>query len=117
MSNPSTQKKPVAEDWHPADVLAALRKADWSLQQLALSHGYRHRSALSVALRHPYPRAETIIARALGLQPQNIWPSRYHPDGTPLRRRGPAPLRPKRPAQEKTSTAPGEDKPLRDDEN
>lgn len=91
MAKPPAQKKPG--DWHPADVVAALRKAGWSLSQLCLHHGYSERSALSVALRRPYPKAEKLIAAALGLQPATIWPSRYT-DGLPNRTRGPKPMRP-----------------------
>lgn len=40
------------------------------------------------ALKHPWPRAERIIADALGRAPQAIWPSRYHPDGRPKSGRG-----------------------------
>lgn len=94
MSLPTTQKKPVKEDWHRADVIAALRKKSWSLQQLALAHGYNQRSSLSKALGSPSPKGEKIIADALGLLPQDIWPSRYNTDGTPNRTRGPKPMRP-----------------------
>ena len=63
-------------DWDPADIVAALRKAGWSLRRLSFAHGYRS-NALKHALRRPYPRAEAIIAEALGLTPWAIWPSRY----------------------------------------
>lgn len=63
-------------DWDPADVVAALRKAGWSLRRLSRAHGY-HPDALKHALRRPYPQAERIIARALGTDPESIWPSRY----------------------------------------
>lgn len=113
MSQSERKKNPPRGDWHPADILAALHKAGWSLRQLAIEHGYRHRSSLSVALRHPYPKAETIIARALNLPAQAIWPSRYHPDGGSNRRRGPAPLRPASIAASKTSTGKGRHKAAR----
>lgn len=63
-------------DWDPADVVAALRKAGWSLRRLSLAHGY-HPDALKHALQRPYPRAERIIARVLEIDPEAIWPSRY----------------------------------------
>lgn len=63
-------------DWDPADIVAELRKAGWSLRQLSFAHGYRT-NALKHALRRPYPRAERIIAEALGMGPETIWPSRY----------------------------------------
>lgn len=81
MSNPTAQKKPVVQDWHPADVIAALRKLNWSLRQLAFHHGLNGKT-LNVALTKPYPRAESIIADVLGLPPKAIWPSRYNADGT-----------------------------------
>jgi Ner family transcriptional regulator len=67
-------------DWHPADVKAALEKAGWSVTRLAKSHGLTH-GVVSRALRYPYRRGEMIVADALGLDPREIWPSRYLPDG------------------------------------
>lgn len=74
-------------DWHPADVVAALRKQGWSLRRLSREHGYSP-TALANALRDPWPKAEGIIAMAIGTEPQSIWPSRYHQDGTPKSGRG-----------------------------
>jgi lambda repressor-like predicted transcriptional regulator len=38
-------------------------------------------------MRHPlnqqYPKCEAIIAQAIGVTPQTIWPTRYNQDGTP----------------------------------
>lgn len=94
MSTTTAQKKPVIKDWHPADIIAGLRKAGWSLQQLALHHGYAGRTALAKALVEPYPKAEGIIAEALGIDATTIWPTRYNPDGTSNRTRGMKPRRP-----------------------
>ncbi|MFP4560572.1 MAG: transcriptional regulator [Thiohalorhabdus sp.] len=63
-------------DWDPADIVAALHKAGWSLRRLSFAHGYRS-DALKHALRRPYPRAERIIAEALGREPRELWPSRH----------------------------------------
>lgn len=78
--------RPRNRDWHRADVMAALRKTPekWTLRGLALAHGYS-RSAVSEALNRPWPAVERIIADALGLEPWDIWPSRYNADGTPKR--------------------------------
>ncbi|WP_375591750.1 transcriptional regulator [Chitiniphilus eburneus] len=70
-------KKTAITDWHPADVVCALRKRGWSLRQLSLHHGYSHGATLKTALRRRYPKAERLIADALGLAPSEIWPSRY----------------------------------------
>lgn len=40
------------------------------------------------AMSAPYPRMEKIIADALGLTPQVLFPDRYDADGLPCRRRG-----------------------------
>ena len=82
-------KKPAPQDWHPADIVAALHKRHTSLQKLARTHSPPYcNTALTLALRRPWPKAERIIAEAIGTAPQVIWPSRYHPDGTPRSGRG-----------------------------
>lgn len=76
------KKKPTSQDWHRADIIAAVRKSGTSIQALSFKNGYR-RTTLGHALVAPYPKCERIIAAHLGLKPQTIWPSRYHADGTP----------------------------------
>jgi Ner family transcriptional regulator len=71
-----------AEDWHPADVLAALKKRGRSLSGLSVENGY-NASAAGKALKQPWPAMELIIATALQMTPQEIWPSRYDLDGKP----------------------------------
>jgi Ner family transcriptional regulator len=73
------------EDWHPADVLAALKKRGHSLAGLSVTNGY-HPTAAGKALKQPWPAMEQIIAAALALAPQEIWPSRYDDRGSPLPR-------------------------------
>ena len=63
-------------DWHPADVLAALKKRGKSLAGLSVANGY-HPTAAGKALKRRWPALEAIIAEALGLAPAQIWPSRY----------------------------------------
>lgn len=63
-------------DWHAEDVKAAIRKTGTTLTALALASGY-HRTAFSIVLSKPYPAIERIIANRLGMQPEDIWPSRY----------------------------------------
>lgn len=63
-------------DWHQADIIAAVKKAGWSLRALSLQHGYAP-GTLRNALRTPYPNAERLIAETIGVTPETIWPSRY----------------------------------------
>lgn len=87
MSNPASSAfgQDTGTDWHPADVLAALKKRGRSLAGLSTSNGY-HPTAAGKALKRPWPALEAIIAREIGVSPQVIWPSRYHADGTPMTR-------------------------------
>ncbi len=71
-----------ALDWHPADVLAALKKRGKTLAGLSIAHGY-HPTAAGKALKRPWPALEHIISEALGTTPALIWPSRYDRDGQP----------------------------------
>ena len=63
-------------DWHPADIKAELNKKGLTLRALSLANNM-HPDSLKNALRMSYPRAERIIAAALGYEPEEIWPSRY----------------------------------------
>ncbi len=74
----------MAADWHREDIKAAIRKTGTTLEALALAHKL-DRSAVRATLLRPWPRVQTIVAQHLGTQPQKIWPSRYGPDGLPLR--------------------------------
>lgn len=87
MSKQRSQEDNPLQDWHPADIICSLWKRGTSLQRLARQRGY-YQTTLHAALRRPWPRAERIIAEALGVPPQQIWPSRYHPDGSPKSGRG-----------------------------
>jgi Ner family transcriptional regulator len=75
------QKKPASKDWHRADIIAAVRKTGTSIQRISRLMGLC-RSALGNALAFPAPSYERVIANHLGLTPQDIWPSRYHADGS-----------------------------------
>ncbi len=82
-----SSKKPAVTDWHPADIIAAIKKRGTSLQREARLRHY-FPTSLHAALDRPYPKAERIIAEIIGVLPQDIWPSRYHEDGTPKSGRG-----------------------------
>lgn len=76
MSTSNPQKK-AAEDWDKADIKHALEKKGWNIKRLANACGYSNSSALRKAFDSSYPKAERIIAKAVGVEPETIWPSRY----------------------------------------
>lgn len=78
----STAKKASQEDWHPADIKAALAKAGWTLAALAARHGMSTATPLSHTFSRSYPINEKRIAEALNVAPHVIWPSRWNSDGT-----------------------------------
>ncbi|WED29200.1 helix-turn-helix domain-containing protein [Vibrio sp. DW001] len=63
-------------DWHVADIRAALAKCGTNYEKLAKENGIAG-STLRNALRFKYPKAERIIAKKIGVTPEEIWPSRY----------------------------------------
>jgi len=77
----ATAKKTSQEDWHPADIKAALHKAGWTVTALAELHGINRATISNVFLRS-YPLVEQRIADAIGIAPHVIWPSRWNADGT-----------------------------------
>lgn len=70
----------MKSDWHKADIIAAVRKKGTSLAALSRGAGLRS-STLANALVRPWPKGELIIANAIGVSPEEIWPSRYYKDG------------------------------------
>ena len=76
VSQKKTPKGSVNVDWHRADVIAALKKKGTSMSALSRANDLAS-STLANALRFPWPKGERIIAEALGLEPRDIWPSRY----------------------------------------
>ncbi|ADP11187.1 MULTISPECIES: helix-turn-helix domain-containing protein [Erwinia] len=64
------------QDWHPADIIAALRKKGTTLAAQSRLAGLSS-STLANALCRPWPKGEWIIATALNIHPSKIWPSRY----------------------------------------
>ena len=66
----------MGQDWHRADVVAALRKKGTSIRRQSNESGLSP-NTLKSALQFKYPKGERIIANALGIKPEEIWPSRY----------------------------------------
>ena len=84
-SNRTESDDPGTTDWHPADVLAALKKRGHSLAGLSVANGY-HSTAAGKALKQQWPAMEQLLAAAIGVAPRDIWPSRYDSQGYPRRR-------------------------------
>ena len=64
------------QDWHPADIIAGLKKKGTSLAAVSRSAGLSS-STLANALLRPWPKGEWLIAIALDMHPSEIWPGRY----------------------------------------
>lgn len=106
MTTAANLKKPAPQDWHWADVMAAIRKRGWSLRQIGLEQGYNHGNSLGEAARRPYPKAEAILAAYAGVDhPMEIWPSRYTADGRPNRLMGRKAMRGLRPVKATTGNS------------
>ncbi len=69
-----TSKK--RKDWHRADIVAALKKRNLSLAELGRVNG-KSSTTVKNALDKSYRFGEELIADALGMTPEQIWPSRY----------------------------------------
>ncbi|MBN3057117.1 helix-turn-helix domain-containing protein [Pectobacterium brasiliense] len=65
------------QDWHPADIIAALKKRGTSLAAVSRNTGLAS-STLANALKRHWPKGERLIAEALGSSPEQVWPSRYN---------------------------------------
>lgn len=77
-------KRQRTGDWHPAQVVAAVRMAGTSIRQLSLANGLAEHT-LKECLRRSYPKAEAIVAKAIGRSVEEIWPSRYQREAKRVR--------------------------------
>ena len=66
----------MQSDWHPADIIAGLKKRGTSLSALSRQAGLAS-STLANTLTRRWPKGERLIAEALEVAPEKIWPSRY----------------------------------------
>lgn len=67
----------MQEDWHSADIIAALKKRGTSLSAVSREAGLASSTLANTLIRH-WPKGERLIAQALEVTPEQIWPSRYH---------------------------------------
>lgn len=66
----------MQQDWRSADIISGLRKRGTSLAGLSRQAGLAS-PTLANALNRRWPKGERLIAEALGVAPEQIWPSRY----------------------------------------
>ena len=64
------------QDWHPADIITALKKKGTSLAAVSRNAGLAS-FTLTNALNRLWPKGERLIDEALNVAPVKIWPSRY----------------------------------------
>ncbi|MBS9428763.1 cell morphology transcriptional regulator XreR2 [Photorhabdus akhurstii] len=64
------------QDWHPADIIAALKKRGTSLAAVSREAGLAS-STFANTLQRRWPKGQKLIAAALECDPAEIWPSRY----------------------------------------
>jgi len=69
-------------------VMYQLHMQGKSLAQVGKDNGVNTRQSLYETFRKPYPRVEKVIADAVDLTPQQLFPERYDADGLPNRPMG-----------------------------
>jgi Ner family transcriptional regulator len=73
-------------DMHPADIIAQLKKRNLSLAAVSRQAGLSSSTLANTVL--PVAEGEFLIAQALGIDPAEIWPSRYFDrEGNPIDRK------------------------------
>ncbi|EIC13972.1 helix-turn-helix transcriptional regulator [Kingella kingae] len=69
-------EKMNAKDWHRAEIKCELEKKGISLAKLSRANGLNGDTLRNVFSRK-WPKGEKIVADAIGVKPEEIWPSRY----------------------------------------
>ena len=79
--------KKTRKGMHREDIKAELRKRFGPLATLSIRWGLS-RTAIAETLRNPIAsqRVEMLIAHALEMKPQDLWPDRWDASGCPLPR-------------------------------
>ncbi|EAQ5908843.1 helix-turn-helix domain-containing protein [Salmonella enterica] len=66
----------IQPDWHSADIIAALKKRGTSLSAVSRKSGLASATLANALIRH-WLKGERLSVEALGIAPEQIWPSRY----------------------------------------
>lgn len=72
-------------DWHPEDIKAEIRKRGATVAQLARDSGLSKQLLGQCTERRASEHGDQVIAKFLGLEPHQIWPSRYAANGQRIR--------------------------------
>lgn len=67
-------------NWTRTDIVFALRRRGTTAAALAKAEGLS-RNTLYSGMERRYPKVQRIIAAALKLEPRDIWPEWYPPEG------------------------------------
>jgi Ner family transcriptional regulator len=71
-------------DLSPENVKKLITATGITLSELGIQNGFSH-AAVSITLKRRQPFVQQIIADRVGMRPQDIWPSRYDKNGSPVR--------------------------------
>ncbi|ECG8259382.1 TPA: helix-turn-helix domain-containing protein [Citrobacter freundii] len=66
----------IQSDWHSGDIIAMLKKRGTLISAVSRNSGLASSTLTNALIRH-WPKGERLIADALGVVPEQIWPSRY----------------------------------------
>ena len=83
-SRQKDQSNPQNPELRWAWIKYQLNLSDLSLRKLALSKGVKPQT-ISKCRHIPYPKMEKVLADAVGLKPQELFPDRYYSNGLPNR--------------------------------
>ncbi|MCY1697177.1 helix-turn-helix transcriptional regulator [Lelliottia sp. SL45] len=76
----STTNEGHRTDWHPRKIVFEVHERGKTLRSISLAAGLAKDTAKN-ALYREWPKGQRIIADALGVAPEVIWPSRYNKEG------------------------------------
>ena len=74
----------MRKDLSPLEVKQLILDTGITLSQLGIQSGFSH-AAVSIVLKKRQPFVQAAVAKHLGMRPQDIWPSRYDENGSPVR--------------------------------
>lgn len=74
----------MKHDMSPEEVRKLIIASGITLSELGIQNGFSH-AAVSITLKKRQPHVQAAIAKQLNMRPQDIWPTRYDDNGSPVR--------------------------------